>query len=65
MGTAIPIRAQGNRKPARVRLTHGKTELLSGMDIVRKLDIADLPGCDQFKLGQSEWEMVAFNEKHR
>ena len=62
MGTAIPIWAQGNFKPARVRLTRGKAELLSGIDIVRKLDIAVRFGRGQFQVLQSEWEMMTFNE---
>ena len=65
MGTAIPIWAQGNSKPARVILIRGKSELLSGMDIVRKLDIAVRFGVDQFKVGQSEWGMVTFRGMHR
>ena len=65
MGTAIPIWAQGNSKPARVILIRGKSELLSGMDIVRKLDIAVRFRGDQFKVGQSEWEMMTFNAKNR
>ena len=38
MGTAIPIWGQWNFKPALVMLISGKTELISDMDIVRKLD---------------------------
>ena len=51
-------------KPARVRLILGKTELLPGMDIIRKLDIAVRFGGAQFKVGQSEWEMTTFHEKY-
>ena len=64
MGDLIPIWADGTSKPARVRLIRGKTELLPGMDIVRKLDITVPFGGDKFKVGQSEWGMVTFNEKH-
>ena len=42
---------------------HGKTELLLGMNIVRKLDIAVSLGGDQFKVGQGEWDMMTFKEK--
>ena len=66
MGAAIPIWAQWDFKPARVRLIRGKTELLSGIDIVRAMDIAVRFGCAQYKVGQGEWEMAPFNEKrHR
>ena len=40
MGTVIPIWAQGNFKPLRVMVICGKAELLLGMGITRKLDIA-------------------------
>ena len=56
MGTVIPIWTQWNSKPAPVTLIRGKTELLRGMDIIRKLDIAVRLGGDRFKVGQSEWE---------
>ena len=55
LSTAIPISAQGNSKPARVMLIHGKTEALPVNDIIRKLDTAVRFGGDQFKVGQSEW----------
>ena len=63
MGTEIPIWAQGNFTPARVRLIRGKTEILAGMGIVRELDIAVRFCGDQFKVGQIEWGMMTFNEK--
>ena len=63
MVAAMPIWANGAFKPARVRLIRGKTELLSGMSIIRKIDITVRFGIDQFKVGQSEWGMVTFNGK--
>ena len=50
--------------PARAMLILGKAELLSGMDIVKKLDLAVNFGGNQFKIGQSEWGTMTFNEKH-
>ena len=65
MAASIPIWANGTFKPARARLIRGKAELLSGMDIVRKLDVTVRFGGDQFKVGQSEWEMaMTFNENN-
>ena len=64
MCTEIPIWAQGNPKPARVRLIQCKTELMAGMGIIKKLDIIVRLVCDQFKVGQSEWEMMTCNGKH-
>ena len=52
-------------KPARLMLIRGKTELLAGPDIVKKLDSAVNFWRSQFEVGQSEWEMTAFSEKHR
>ena len=40
MGAAIPIWADGTSKPALVRLIRGKSELLLGIDIIRKMDLA-------------------------
>ena len=65
MGAAIPIWADGEFKPVRVRLMRGKTELLSGMGIIRELDIAVRFGRDQFKVGQSVWETMTLNGNHR
>ena len=65
MGALIPIWANGKFKPARVGLIRGKTELLTGLDITQKMDSAVNLGRNQFKVGQSEWEMVAFNGKNR
>ena len=55
----------GAFKPARDMLSRGKTELLLGMGIVKKLDLAVNFENNQFKFGQCEWEMMTFNEKHR
>ena len=52
-------------KPARATLIRGKSELLLGMDIVKKLDSAANFGTNQFKVGQSEWVMMTFGENHR
>ena len=65
MGTAIPVRGQGTSKPARAALIRGKTELLSGVDIARGLDIAVRFGGDQFTVGKSKCETVALKEKNR
>ena len=40
MGDAIPIWADGISKPARVRIIRRKTELLSGIGIIEKMDSA-------------------------
>ena len=64
MGASIPIWMDGTFKPARVRLIRAKTELLSVVDIIKKLDAAVNFGGNQFKVGQSEWEMVTFSEKN-
>ena len=62
MGAAIPIWVNGAFKQARVRLIHGKAELLIGMDIITQLDITVRFGRDQFGVGQSESGSMAFNE---
>ena len=49
-------------KPVRVRLILGTTELLSGTDTIRNLDISVLSGRGQFKVGLSEWEMMTFSD---
>ena len=54
----------GTFRQARVRLIQGKTELLPGMRIVKKLGAAGCFGSDRFKVGQGEWEMMTLNEKH-
>ena len=64
MGASIPICGNGAFKPALVRLIRGKTELLLGAGIIRKLDITVRYGGDQFKVGQIECGMVTFNEKN-
>ena len=65
MGASMPIWAIGISKPERVRLIRGKTELLSGMGIIKKLDSALNFGSNQIKVGKSESGMKAFNEKSR
>ena len=42
-------------RPARARLIRGKTDLLSGIDIVKKLDLEVDCGIAPFKVGKSEW----------
>ena len=64
-GASIPIWADGTFKPARVRLILGKAELHSLMDIIKKLDAAVHFGRTQFRVGQSGWEMMPFNERNR
>ena len=54
MGGAIPIWANGTFKPSRLRLGRGNAELLSMVDIIKKLDSAVNFGSHQLKVGQSE-----------
>ena len=42
----------------------GGGELLSGLDIISKLDIRVRFGSKQFRVGRCELEMMTFNEKH-
>ena len=63
-GAEIHIWVGGAPKPARLRLIRGKAELLSGMDIIKMVDLTLNFGSNQFKFGQSEWKMIPFNEKH-
>ena len=65
MGASVPIWAKWDFKPVSVRLIQGRTELLSGMDTIRKIDIAVLLGGGPFKVGQSEWGTMAFNGNRR
>ena len=62
--TALPIWASGIFRPVRVRLIRGKTELLLGMRIVKKLGAQVGFGSDRFKAGQGEWGMMTSDEKH-
>ena len=48
----------------RVRLIRGKTELILGMHIVKKLAVHVCVGSDRCKVGKCEWEMMTFDEKH-
>ena len=61
--TVVPIWAEDSFKPAMVRLIEGKTELLSGLDIISKLDIGVEFGRRRFRVGRGELEMLTFNEK--
>ena len=64
MGDAIPIWADGAFTPVRVMLIRGRSELLSGMGIIKKVDSTVNFGRNQCKVGKSEWKMMAFSEKH-
>ena len=61
----LPIWITDSFRPARARLIDGMTELLLGLDIVRRLDISVVFGIDHFRVGQGELEMMTYNEKHR
>ena len=63
--TVLPIWVNGSFRPVRVRLIRGKTELLAGMHIVKKLGVQVCLGSDRSNVGQGGWEMMNFNEKHR
>ena len=56
MGTSMPIWANGAFEPVRVRLIQGKAELLSGMDIIKKLDLAGNFGAINPMLGRVDGE---------
>ena len=64
-GEVIPIWADGTSKQARAMLIRGKSELHSGIGIVKKLDSEVNFGSDQFNVGKSEWAMMTSDEKHR
>ena len=64
MSTVLPICPTDPFKPARAMLGGGKTELLLGLDIIRKLDITVDFGSDHFRVRQCELEMMTYNEKH-
>ena len=55
MGDATRIGAGRAPKQVRGRLIRGKTELLPGMDIIKKLGLTVNFGGSQFKVGQVEW----------
>ena len=63
VSTVIPIWVLDTFKPVRVRLIEGETELLLGLDIVRKLETAVAFGSDHFMVGQCELEMMTYNGK--
>ena len=42
-------------KPVRTRLITVETELLPGLDIIKKHDIRARFGIDRFQVGQGEW----------
>ena len=54
MGDSIPIWADGMFQPARVRLIRGKTELLLGMGIIKKLDLTVNFGGTNSSLGRED-----------
>ena len=65
MCTVLPIWIEDSFKPAGARWIEGKEELLSGLDIVRKLDITVVFGIGHFMVGQGELEMMTYNgERH-
>ena len=51
MRTVLPIWAKDSFKPARASYAEGKTELLPGLDIKRKHDIAVDFGGGHFRVG--------------
>ena len=63
--TALHIWVNVSFKTARLRLVDWKTQLLPRLCIVRKLDVRVFFGRNRFHVGQGEWEMMTFNEKHR
>ena len=60
----LPIWITDTFRPSRVRAIGGMAELLLCLDIVSKLDITVVFGCNQFRIGQVESEMMTYNEKH-
>ena len=62
--TVLPIWVTDSFKPARAGLIGGETDLLHGLDIVRKLDTRVRFGSNQFRIGRGELGMMTFNEKH-
>ena len=65
MEEVIPTWSGGMFKPARAMLIRGNAELLLAIDIVKKLDVAVNFGGNQFKVGQSELEMMTSDGNHR
>ena len=55
-GAVLPIWITDSFRPERVRLLVGKTELLLGLDIVKKLDISVVFGSAHSGLGGENWE---------
>ena len=49
--TVLPIWITDSFRPARVRSIEEKTELLSGLDIVKKPDISVVFGSDHIRAG--------------
>ena len=60
----LPIWINDAFRPVRVRLIDGITELLLGLEIIRKLDIAVVFGGNHFRVGQGELKMMTYNEKN-
>ena len=63
--TVMPIWVDGDFRPVKIRLINGKTELLLGMGIIKKLRSTVDFSCERFQVGQREWKWRTFNEKHR
>ena len=53
--TSLPIWVNGDFRPVRVMLIRGKTELLPGMHLVKKLGALVCFGSDRFKVGKGGW----------
>ena len=62
--TVLPIWIAYPFRPAMLRLIGGMTELLLGLDSIRKLDITVVFGSDHFRAGHGELEMMTYNGKH-
>ena len=50
----MPIWADGGFRPVKIMLINGKTELLLGMDIIRKLRLTVDFGGERFQVGQGD-----------
>ena len=64
-GATIPIWVKDGPTPIRVRSTQGRADLLLGMDIVSKLDVAVNYKMRKFKIRQIEWLVMICNNKHQ
>ena len=52
----LHIRVNGSFKPVLIRLITGKKEILSGLAIIKKLDIGVCFGSDRPRVGQGDVE---------